>query len=83
MFNFILMSKKGFYIKKGKKDQSIYLHIHKADFVQYLHDISKDEWVKFRIYERDNPDNRGFTHNMEAIQNISFQADNERKAVNE
>ena len=68
----LLMAKKGFYIKKGLKDQSIYLHIHKADFVQYLQDISQDQWVKFRIYERDSPDNRGFTHNMEAIQNIQF-----------
>ena len=79
----LLMAKKGFYIKKGLKDQSIYLHIHKADFVQYLHDISKDEWVKFRIYERDQLDNRGFTHNMEAIQNSYINIDNERKAVND
>lgn len=68
----LLMAKKGFYIKKGKKDQSIYLHIHKADFVDYLNALPGDQWVKFRIYERDNPDNRGFTHNMEAIQNIQF-----------
>jgi hypothetical protein len=66
------MGKKGFYIKKGKRDQSIYLHICKVDFIQYLNDISQDEWVKFRIYERDQPDNRGFTHNMEAINNIQF-----------
>ena len=75
--------KKGFYIKKGKRDQSIYLHIHKADFIQYLKDISKDQWVKFRIYERDQPDTRGFTHNMEVIQNITFQAENETKAAND
>jgi hypothetical protein len=75
--------KKGFYIKKGKKDQSIYLHIHKIDFIQYLHDISGDEWVKFRIYERDQIDSRGFTHNMETIQNLHILTDNESKAVNE
>ena len=84
MFNFmLLMAKKGFYIKKGLKDQSIYLHIHKADFVQYLHDISQDQWVKFRIYERDQPDNRGFTHNMEAINNIQFTAINSEKTNHE
>lgn len=77
------MGKKGFYIKKGRKDQSIYLHICKADFIQYLNDISNDEWVKFRIYERDEPDNRGFSHNMEAIQNSYINTDNERKDVNE
>ena len=75
--------KKGFYIKKAKRDESIYLHIHKADFIQYLQDISSDEWVKFRIYERDNPDTRGFTHNMETIQNLHILTDNEHKAVNE
>ena len=75
--------KKGFYIKKGKRDQSIYLHIHKIDFIQYLQDISGDEWVKFRIYERDNPDSRGFTHNMETIQNNIITAENQTKAVNE
>jgi hypothetical protein len=75
--------KKGFYIKKGKRDQSIYLHIHKVDFIQYLHDISGDEWVKFRIYERDQPDTRGFTHNMESINNSISTAENQTKAVNE
>jgi hypothetical protein len=75
--------KKGFYIKKGKRDQSIYLHIHKVDFIQYLHDISGDEWVKFRIYERDSPDSRGFTHNMETIANNIPSAENQTKAVNE
>jgi hypothetical protein len=75
--------KKGFYIKKGKKDQSIYLHICKADFIQYLHDISGDEWVKFRIYERDNPDTRGFTHNMESINNIHITAENSEKTAHE
>ena len=79
----LLMGKKGFYIKKGFKDQSIYLHIHKIDFIQYLQDISQGDWVKFRIYERDQPDNRGFSHNMETIQNSYINTDNERKAVNE
>ena len=75
--------KKGFYIKKGKRDQSIYLHIHKVDFIQYLHDISGDQWVKFRIYERDSPDSRGFTHNMEVIQNSYIIAENSEKTAHE
>jgi hypothetical protein len=75
--------KKGFYIKKAKRDESIYLHIHKADFIQYLHDISGDEWVKFRIYERDNPDTRGFTHNMETIQNSQFIGENNKNTASE
>ena len=75
--------KKGYYIKKAKKDNSIYLHICKADFIDYLNALPGDNWVKFRIYERDHPDNRGFTHNMEAIQNNTILIDNERKAVNE
>jgi len=75
--------KKGFYIKKGKRDQSIYLHIHKVDFIQYLHDISGDEWVKFRIYERDQPDTRGFTHNMETIVNNIITAKNSEKTAHE
>jgi hypothetical protein len=75
--------KKGFYIKKGKRDQSIYLHIHKVDFIQYLHDISGDEWVKFRIYERDQPDSRGFTHNMETILNNTITAENSEKTAHE
>jgi hypothetical protein len=76
--------KKGFYIKKAKRDESIYLHVHKADFIAYLQQSNNDqEWLKFRIYERDNPDTRGFTHNMELIQNLPILTDNECKSVNE
>ena len=76
--------KKGFYIKKGKRDESIYLHIHKSDFIAYLQQSSADQdWLKFRIYERDTPDTRGFTHNMELIQIMPFNAENENKAVND
>lgn len=62
--------RKGFYIKKGKKDHSIYLNVCKADFIEYLNALPDSEgWVKFRIYERENEDTRGFTHNMEVISN--------------
>lgn len=70
------MAKKGFYIKKGKRDQSIYLHIHKVDFNEYMKAANGDEWLKFRIYERDQPDTRGFTHNMELIYNSPITAQN-------
>ena len=77
------MSRKGYYIKKGIKDQSIYLYINKVDFINYLNDTGMNEWVKFRIYERDNVDLKGFTHNMELIQNNVISIDNERKPVND
>lgn len=58
------MKRKGFYIKKSEK--GLYLNIFKADFVQYIND-APGEWVKFSIYEKAN-DPKGFTHNMELIQ---------------
>jgi len=75
--------KKGYYIKKAKKDSSIYLHICKSDFIDYLNALPGDNWVKFRIYERDSPDSRGFTHNMETIQNSYIIAENSEKTVHE
>jgi len=77
------MAKKGFYIKKGKRDQSIYLHIHKVDFNEYMKAANNDDWLKFRIYERDQPDTRGFTHNMELIHNYPFLVDNEKNSASE
>ena len=58
------MKRKGFYIKKA--ENSLYLNIFKADFIQYIND-SHGEWVKFKIYEKQD-DPKGFTHNMEIIQ---------------
>ena len=58
------MKRKGFYIKKSEK--GLYLNIFKPDFVQYIND-QPGEWVKFSIYEKTN-DPKGFTHNMEIIQ---------------
>lgn len=61
------MAKKGFYIKKSKVDNSIYLNIYIEDFSNYIKDLSTNKgWVKFRIYEREQPDDK-FTHNMELI----------------
>ncbi len=64
----VRLKKKGFYIKKGQKDGSIYLNIYKPDFVQYILDRpDQDGWVKLRIFERDNVDDKGHTHNMEQV----------------
>jgi len=62
------MKRKGFYIKQGSKDQSIYLNIFKPDFIEYINERpDQDGWVKLRIYERETVDGKGHTHNMEQI----------------
>jgi hypothetical protein len=66
--NIVILKKKGFYIKKGQKDGSIYLNIYKADFIQYIQDRpDQDGWVKLRIYERETVDAKGHTHNLEQV----------------
>ena len=59
------MKKKGFYIKKSQ-DGSLFLNIFVEDFKAYLESIGT-EWVKFRIYQRDEIDEKGHTHNMEWV----------------
>ena len=62
------MKRKGFYFKQGY-DGSLYLNIQKSDFINYLNELGNgDEWVKFRIFERKDKDDKGHTHNMELIQ---------------
>ena len=61
------MNIKGYYIKKSRVDQSLFLFIELNDFIQYIKDNKHDPnntWVKFRIFEREKP-NDIFTHNME------------------
>jgi len=61
------MRRKGFYIKKGKEG-SVYIHIYVADFQQYINELKgQDGWVTLRMFERDQPDEKGHTHNLEAI----------------
>jgi hypothetical protein len=61
------MRRKGFYIKKGKEG-SVYIHLYVADFQQYINDIKgQDGWVTLRMFEREQPDEKGHTHNLEAI----------------
>lgn len=67
------MSKKGYYIKSSKKDKSLMLNVCVSDFKAFLDSLDNNKgWVKFRIYERDVEDVRGFTHNMEVILNKSL-----------
>ena len=62
------MKRKGFYIKKGTKDSSLYLNIFALDFIEYLKECpSNDGWIKLRIFERETIDPKGFTHNMEQV----------------
>ena len=61
------MNKRGYYIKKSKVDQSLYLFIELNDFVQYIKDNKgSNDWLKFRIFEREKIDEK-FSHNMELI----------------
>jgi hypothetical protein len=67
------MRRKGFYLKKGKEG-SIYLHLFVPDFTQYLIDIKgSDDWATLRLFERKEADEKGHTHNMEAVQNTEKQ----------
>ena len=61
------MNKRGYYIKKSKVDQSLYLFIELNDFIQYIKDNKGlNDWVKFRIFEREKVSEQ-FSHNMELI----------------
>ena len=61
------MTKKGFYIKKERKNELI-LNIYAEDFKQYLDQLRKvNGWVRFRIYEREKAALNGLTHNMQLI----------------
>ena len=64
MFIFDYMKRKGFYIKKA--ENGLYLNVFKPDFIEYINDQAGD-WVKFKIFEKVE-DLKGFTHNMEIIQ---------------
>ena len=65
---FHIVSRNGYYIKKGKGNELI-LNINKIDFIKLLESIDS-EWINFRIYERDHPAPNGLTHNMKKIEHI-------------
>ena len=71
------MKRKGFYIKKN--DKGLYLNIFKPDFIQFIND-QQGEWIKFSIYEKLN-DPKGFTHNMELIQQKEREQDKPTKLI--
>jgi hypothetical protein len=59
--------KKGYYLKKDKKDDII-LNIFVADFVSYLQSLDNlDGWVNLKIYERCEPAGNGLTHEMKQL----------------
>ena len=61
------MRRKGFYIKKGKEG-SVYIHLYVSDFQQYINELKgQDGWLTLRMFEREQPDEKGHTHNLEAI----------------
>lgn len=71
------MKRKGFYIKRGTKDNSLYLNIFTADFIEFIKSCKgQDGWVKLRIFERETVDPKGFTHNMEQV-NIPINTENQ------
>lgn len=72
------MKRKGFYIKQGQKDKSIYLNIFKPDFIEYVKECKDQEgWIKMRIFERESIDGKGHTHNMEQVNIPINQTQNE------
>jgi hypothetical protein len=63
------MSKKGYYIKKSKIDNSLFLYIELNDFIRYIKENIKNEhdtWLKFRIFEREK-ESEQFSHDMQII----------------
>lgn len=60
---------KGYYIKKDNKD-GLTLNLKKDQFIQYLQQLQGD-WLRFKIYERDQVATNGLTYNMELIERKS------------
>jgi hypothetical protein len=59
--------KKGYYLKKDKKDDII-LNIFVSDFVAYLQDLeAQNGWVNLKIYERDKVAANGLTLELKQL----------------
>lgn len=56
---------KGYYIKKDQRD-GLTLNVKKEQFIQYLQGLH-GEWLRFKIYERDQVASNGLSYNMELI----------------
>ncbi|MEY3178130.1 MAG: hypothetical protein RJB42_371, partial [Bacteroidota bacterium] len=55
-------------IRHNKKDNSIMLNVFVDDFKAYLDTLPKNEgWIRLRIFERQEVDAKGFTHDMQVI----------------
>ena len=62
------LKRKGFYIKEDKTGKGLILNIFVDDFVQFLADsVDNTGWAKMRIYQYNELNNKGYTHNMESI----------------
>jgi hypothetical protein len=59
--------KKGYYLKKDKKNDII-LNIFVSDFITYLQSLQdQDGWINLRIYERFEPASNGLTHELKQL----------------
>ena len=64
------MAKKGFYLKNNPKENCLYLNVFVSDFKAYLDTIPQSNgWIRLRIFERQESDLKGHTHNMEFVVN--------------
>lgn len=64
------MAKKGFYLKNNPKENCLYLNVFVSDFKSFLDTLPQTNgWVRLRIFERLNEDEKGHTHNMEVVVN--------------
>ena len=72
------MAKKGFYLKNNPKENCLYLNVFVSDFKAFLETIPQTNgWVRLRIFERLNEDEKGHTHNMEVVVNPKHIKENE------
>jgi hypothetical protein len=64
------VAKKGFYLKNNPKENCLYLNVFVSDFKSFLDTLPQTNgWVRLRIFERLNEDEKGHTHNMEVVVN--------------
>ena len=72
------MAKKGFYLKNNPKENCLYLNVFVSDFKAFLDTLPQTNgWVRLRIFERINEDEKGHTHNMEVVVNPKHIKENE------
>jgi hypothetical protein len=72
------VAKKGFYLKNNPKENCLYLNVFVSDFKAFLDTLPQTNgWVRLRIFERINEDEKGHTHNMEVVVNPKHIKENE------